>query len=130
MADKLKEIPGKILEWWNKFTNRQKTIIVIIAAAVVFTFVIVIYTFTKPEYIRLGTYENTTTAAEIVEILDGAGITHRESADALTVEVQSGQVAQAKLAIAAEGYVPDDLKYSDYVQSGMSTTSADSRRLQ
>ena len=45
-------------------------------------------------------------------------------------EVQSGQVAQAKLAIAAEGYVPDDLKYSDYVQSGMSTTSADSRRLQ
>ena len=125
MADKLKEIPGKILEWWNKFTNRQKTIIVIIAAAVVFTFVIVIYTFTKPEYIRLGTYENTTTAAEIVEILDGAGITHRELADALTVEVQSGQVAQAKLAIAAEGYVPDDLKYSDYVQSGMSTTSAD-----
>ena len=118
MADKLKEIPGKILEWWNKFTNRQKTIIVIIAAAVVFTFVIVIYTFTKPEYIRLGTYENTTTAAEIVEILDGAGITHRESADALTVEVQSGQVAQAKLAIAAEGYVPDDLKYSDYVQIG------------
>ena len=125
MADKLKEIPGKILEWWNKFTSRQKTIIVIIAAAVVFTFVIIIYTFTKPEYTRLGTYENTTTAAKIVDILDGAGITHRESADALTVEVQSDQLAQANLAIAAEGYVPDDLKYSDYVQSGMSTTSAD-----
>ena len=28
MADKLKEIPAKILEWWNKFTTRQKSIIV------------------------------------------------------------------------------------------------------
>ncbi|MFR1545550.1 MAG: hypothetical protein ACLST2_00955 [Waltera sp.] len=35
MADKLKEIPAKILEWWNKFTTRQKSIIVG-AAAVVF----------------------------------------------------------------------------------------------
>ncbi len=125
MADKLKEIPEKILEWWKKFTSRQRTIIIIIAAAVVFTFVIIIYTFTKPDYTRLGTYENATTAAEIVEILEGAGITHRESADAMTVEVLSGQLAQANLAIAAEGYIPDDLKYEDYVQTGMSTTSAD-----
>ena len=28
MADKLKEIPAKILEWWNKFTTRQKSIII------------------------------------------------------------------------------------------------------
>lgn len=125
MADKLKEIPEKLLEWWKKFTSRQRTIIIIIAAAVVFTFVIIIYTFTKPDYTRLGTYENTTTAAEIVEILDGAGITHRESADAKTVEVLTSQLGQANLAIAAEGYIPDGLKYDDYVQTGMSTTSAD-----
>ena len=125
MADKLKEIPGKILEWWNKFTSRQKTIIVMIAAAVAFTFVIVIYTFTRPEYMRLGTYENTTTAAKIVGILDSAGITHKESADALTVEVLKDQIAQANMAIASEGYVPDDLKYNDFVEIGMSTTSAD-----
>lgn len=125
MADKLKEIPGKILDWWKKFTSRQRTIIIIIAAAVVFTFVIILYTFTKPEYTRLGTYENATTAAEIVEILEGAKITHRESTDARTVEVLTNQLAQANLAIASEGYVPDDLKYKDYVESGMSTTTAD-----
>ncbi len=125
MADKLKEIPGKILGWWNNFTSKQKTIIIAIAAAVIFTFVILIYTFTKPEYTKLGTYENSTTSAEIVEILNSAGITHKESADALTVEVLVDQLPQANLAIAAEGYVPDDLKYNDYVDSGMSTTSAD-----
>lgn len=125
MADKLKEIPEKILEWWKKFTSRQRTIIIVIAAAVLFTFGIVLYTFTKPQYTKLGTYDNSTTAAKIVEILNGAGITHRESADAKTVEVLSNQLSQANLAIASEGYVPDDLKYNDYVETGMSTTSAD-----
>lgn len=125
MADKLKEIPEKILEWWKKFTSRQRTIIIVIAAAVIFTFVIILYTFTKPQYTKLGTYENSTTAAKIVEILDSAGITHKESADARTVEVLKNQLSQANLAIASEGYVPDDLKYTDYVETGMSTTSAD-----
>ena len=59
MADKLKEIWAKIQEWWNKFTTKQKTIIVIIAATVVFAFVIVMYAVSSPQYTKLGTYANT-----------------------------------------------------------------------
>lgn len=125
MADKLKEIPGKLLGWWNKFTSKQKTIIIAIVAVVIFTFAIIIYTFTRPQYTKLGTYENSSTSAEIVKILDDADITHRESADALTIEVLTSQLSQAHLAIASEGYMPDIPKYSDHVNSGMSTTSAD-----
>lgn len=125
MAEKLKEILGKILAWWNKFTSKQKTIIIAITAIVIFTFVILIYVFTKPNYTKLGTYESSATAAEIVEILDAAGITHQESTDARTIEVLEDQIAQANLAIASEGYLPDDLKYSDFVEVGMGTTSAD-----
>ena len=125
MAEKLKEILGKILAWWNKFTSKQKTIIIAITAIVIFTFVILIYVFTKPNYTKLGTYESSATAAEIVEILDAAGITHQESTDARTIEVLEDQIAQANLAIASEGYLPDDLKYTDFVEVGMGTTSAD-----
>jgi len=125
MADKLKEIPGKALEWWNKFTSRQKTIIIAIVAVVVFTFVIIIYTFSRPQYVRLDTYEDSATAAKIVEILNDAGITHKESADARTIDVLKNQLPQANMAIASEGYVPGSLKYGDVVEVGMSTTSAD-----
>ena len=125
MADKLKEIPGKALEWWNKFTSRQKTIIIAIVAVVVFTFVIIIYTFSRPQYVRLDTYEDSATAAKIVEILNDAGITHKESADARTIDVLKDQLPQANMAIASEGYVPGSLKYGDVVEVGMSTTSAD-----
>ena len=125
MADKLKEIPGKILEWWNKFTNKQKTVIIAIVAIVIFTFVIIIYTFSRPQYSRLDTYDSSQEAADVIKILDDAGITHKESVDLRTIEVESSQLAQANYALAAGGYTPGNLKYSDVVQNSMSTTSAD-----
>ena len=66
MADKLKEIPGKILEWWKKFTNKQRTILVAIVAAVIFTFVIVFYVFTRPQYTHLNTFENNADRKSVV----------------------------------------------------------------
>ena len=125
MADKLKEIPGKILEWWNKFTSKQKTILIATIAVAVFTVVIVTYTFTRPEYTKIGTYSNTSDAAKVVEILNDAGITHKESTDGLVIEVENSQLTQAHYALATAGFTPDDLKYGDWVQSSMSTTSAD-----
>ncbi|MDE6168535.1 MAG: hypothetical protein K2G28_08775, partial [Acetatifactor sp.] len=125
MADKLKEIPGKILEWWNKFTSKQKTILIATAAVAVFTVVIVTYAFTRPEYTKIGTYSNTSDAAKVVEILNDAGISHRETTDGLVIEVENSQLTQAHYALATAGFTPDDLKYGDWVQSSMSTTSAD-----
>jgi len=128
MADKLKEIPGKILEWWGRFTNKQKTIIVGIAAVVIFTFAIIVYAFTRPQYTLLKTFDNNTEAAEVINILNDAGITHRESDDAKTIEVLSGQISQANYAMAAAGYVPDGVSLGDYLQGGMSTTSWEMRK--
>lgn len=128
MAEKLKAILGKIQEWWNKFTNKQKTILVAIVSVVVFTLVIIVYTFTRPQYTVLGTYNTSAEAAKIIDILDEAGITHRESTDARTVEVETSQLSQANYALGASGYMPDSLKYEDFVQSGMSVTSSDKEK--
>lgn len=128
MADRLKEIPAKLLEWWNKFTAKQKTIIIAIAAVVIFTFAIIIYAFTRPQYIRLGRYDDQKTAAEIIKILDDAGINHKDSTDLLTIEVEKSQVPQANYAIAAQGYRPGVLTYNDYVNSSMSATNSDKEK--
>ena len=123
MADKLKEIPGKILEWWKKFTNKQRTIIVAIVAAVIFTFVIIFYVFTRPQYTHLNTFESTSEASKVIDILNDAGITHRETSDLRTIEVLKNQLSQANYAMASAGYQPDNMKLSDYLSGGMSTTS-------
>ena len=97
MADKLKEIPAKILEWWNKFTTRQKSIIVGAAAVVIFAFAIIMYVMSKPQYVRLITCETTSQASEIIDTLDSAGIAHKESNDGLKIDVESSQQSAAKL---------------------------------
>ena len=128
MADRLKEIPAKILEWWNKFTTKQKTIIVVIGAVVIFTFAIIIYAFTRPQYTQFGVYTDATEAAEVIKILDDAGISHKDSSDLLTIEVEKSQVPQANYALASQGYRPQGLNYDDYMKSGLSTTNSDKER--
>ena len=128
MADRLKEIPAKVLEWWNKFTTRQKSIIIGIAAVAVFTFAIIIYVFSKPQYTVLLTCDTTSEAAEAVDILDGAGIAYELSSDGMKIQVDSSDKATASLALASAGYAPDDVALSDYLNGGLSTTASDKQK--
>lgn len=128
MADRLKEIPAKVLEWWNKFTTKQKSIIIGIGAAVVFTFAILIYVFSQPQYTTLITCETTAQAAEVIGILDGAGITHQESNDGLKIEVEVSQESAANVALGSAGYVPDEFSPKDALNGGISTTAADKEK--
>lgn len=128
MADRLKELLAKILEWWNRFTAKQKTIIVSIAAAVVFTFAIIIYVFTRPQYVEIMTCDNSAQAAEVVAILESAGVTHRESVDGRTIEVEASQQSIASLAMGSAGFVPDTLNRDVYFSDSIGTTASDRER--
>lgn len=122
MPDKIKEILDKVLAWWNKFTTKQKTIIIGITAVVVFTFAILIHVFTKPQYIQWQQCSTTAESAEIIAILDSNGVSHQVSDDGLSIKVRSSQVSIANLALGAAGYVPDDYSFKDAMTGGFSTT--------
>lgn len=125
MAEKLKGLLGKILEWWNKFTSKQKTIIVAIAAVVILTMAIIIYAFTRTQYERLGTYATSKEGAEVVSILEASDIPHKESDDLSVIWVEKGKLSAAIYALAQGGYKAGALEYKDVVDTSMSTTSAD-----
>lgn len=128
MADKLKEIQTKVLEWWNRFTTKQKSIIIGIGAVVVFTFAILVYVFSQPQYSKLITCDTTAQAAEVIDILDGAGIAHVESNDGLEIQVETSQLSAANVALGAEGYVPDAFTIDDALNGSLSTTAADKEK--
>ncbi|MDE6516560.1 MAG: flagellar M-ring protein FliF, partial [Acetatifactor sp.] len=91
MLDRLKEIQAKVLGWWNKFTSKQKTIIIAIVAIVIFAFAILIYVFTRTQYTRLKIFETATQAATAMETLEAAGIDCKLSNDALRIDVDVNQ---------------------------------------
>lgn len=130
MPEKLKEILNKIKDWWLKFTARQRTIIIAIAAGGILALVIIIVSISQPKYVKLGTYETSAESAKVVKILDDAGVIHRESDNALSIEVLAEQQYLANLALGSAGYTTARMpNYSEWVNSSMSTTSRD-RELQ
>lgn len=128
MADKLKEIPAKVLAWWNKFTTRQKSVIIGIVAVVVFAFAILIYAFSKPQYEKLLTCEDAKDAAEVVKILEDAKIEYDTPGDGQVIYVKAEDIAQANRAIGSAGFQPDVYSLSDALSGGLSTTSADKEK--
>ena len=103
MADRLKEIPAKLLAWWNKYTSKQKTIIISIAAGVVLALAILVTVLTRPQYELLVTCESTKESAAIIELLEGASpaIDYVYSEDGYQIKVEKSQVGQANVLLGA-----------------------------
>ncbi|MBR1930725.1 MAG: flagellar M-ring protein FliF, partial [Lachnospiraceae bacterium] len=129
MPERIKELLQKVLDWWNKFTSRQKTIIVGLAATVIFAFAIVIYVTTQPKYVDLYTSENAAKAAEVQELLNGAGIQYKASADGLKFSVEESQYQTAVWTLGASGIGADEYTIQQALSGSISTTASDKEKL-
>ncbi|MCM1120325.1 MAG: flagellar M-ring protein FliF [bacterium] len=125
MLDRLKEIWAKVLEWWNKFTSKQKTVIIAIVAVVVFAFAILIYVFSRPQYTRLMTCETATEAATVMETLEAAGIDCKLSDSGLNIDVNVDQISDANRALGSARLVSSRPNIKDVTDAGMSATQSD-----
>ena len=132
MADRLNEIREKLLAWWNKFTSKQKTLIIGGGAVIIFTFAILIVIFSQPKFVNLKTCETATEAAEVVSILESAGfeIKKREylSQGGMQIEVKESEKPNAILALASGGFAPDVYSVEDALKSSLTTTEADKQK--
>lgn len=128
MVDRLKEIPQKILEWWNKFTSKQKTIIICIAAGVVVTLAILVTILTRPQYELLATCESTKEASQIKELLDGENLTYKVSDDGYQIYILKEQLSDANLLLGANDIPAASYDLSNVMDGGFSTTEADKQK--
>ncbi len=128
MMERLREIPGKILEWWNKFSSKQKTIIVSVAAGVIVAFAILITLLTRPVYEVLVTTESTKETSEITTLLDGESITYQTSDDGLQIKVLKGQASQARLVLGANNIPAAGYDLSNVTGGGFSATESDKQK--
>ena len=129
MLDRLKEIQAKVLEWWNKFTSKQKTIIIAIVAIVIFAFAILIYVFSRPQYTRLMNCETATEASTVMDTLESAGIDCKLSNDGLRIDVNVNQVSNAQRALGSAGLTSTEPNIKSVTDAGMSATESDKQKL-
>ncbi len=129
MLDRLKEIPAKLLEWWNKFSPKQKTIIVCAAAGVLLAVGVVGYILTRPQYTVIKRCETVKEAAKVMELLDANDITYLKSEDTLTISVLKAQVSDVTLLLGSNDISTEDYDSLEQVTAGgFSTTESDKQK--
>ncbi|MBQ9983180.1 MAG: hypothetical protein IJP29_01185 [Lachnospiraceae bacterium] len=126
MLDKLKSIQTKIVEFWNRFTSKQKTLIICITAAVIFILVALVWLLNRTTYVQLVTFENTKDAATAKEILTEAALDFKVSADGLTFTVAEESESAARLALGENNIATDyDDSWELLFDNDMSTTDSE-----
>ena len=124
MPERIKELLNRIKEWWDKFTSRQKGIIIGLAVFSVAVFALIVFFVSRPKYRVLITATSTKEASEIIAVLDENSIAHTESQDALTISVENNQYTAAELALGSSGFVPSEYSLEEALNSSLSTTTS------
>lgn len=128
MADRIKELLNKVLEWWNKFSTKQKTFIISAGAGVILAFAILITILTKPQYVVLANCESTKEASEIVELLEGEGLSYEVSDDGYQIKINKDQQSEASLLLGANDIQAATYTIDNVTNGGFSTTEADKEK--
>lgn len=125
MTERLKNLPKQLLEIWNKYTNKQKTLIISATCVVILAFALLIFLMNKVDYSQLKVCDTATEASDIVDLLDGEGIKNKFDENTLTIYVESKSYDDAFLLLAKSDISTDDISIDELLGNSLSTTNAD-----
>ncbi len=132
MVDKLlawlRSLPGKIADWWEKFSKRQKTTIVILALVVLVAFGILIFAMTRPEYVTIYTAKNATEANDVMALLEGDDIAYQTSEDGMIIKINRKDYTKAVLLLGSNSITTDAFTIDNVTNGGFFTTESDTQK--
>ena len=130
MDERLKSVQKSIVDFWNKYDRKQKTLIVSVTLALIITMVILAFVLTKTTFEELITCEDTVMAADVTDVLTSNGIEYETQNGGLTILVSTDNLTNATYLIAQEGLTATGYTMESYIENmGFSTTSEDRERL-
>lgn len=131
ILDFFKGLPAKFLEFWNKYTSKQKTIILSVLAVVIITLVALITLATRTKYVTLATFESTSDTASARGFLDDSDTTfdYQVSNDGLTISVDEKQLSEARLVLGENGVSETATEDYTWLFDNSFTTTDSERRL-
>lgn len=128
MIESIKQFPKRFLEWWNKFTVKQRFIIMGAVAAVLTGLIVLVLVLNKPKYVELITCDSTKQASEVTTLLTDASLTYRVDENALKIEVLKGQLSDARLLLGENGIPSTSYTLAEALSGGLSTTESDKEK--
>uniref|UniRef100_UPI004055EBFA flagellar M-ring protein FliF C-terminal domain-containing protein n=1 Tax=Agathobacter sp. TaxID=2021311 RepID=UPI004055EBFA len=123
MPEQVKNVLGRIAEWWKKFNNRQRIVLLSAVGVVIIALAILCWVMATPTMKPLYTCSDYTEAAKIKEILDADGtIKYETTSDGLTFSVPEEDEGAASMLL-GQNEIPSKAYSIDNVISGSFTTT-------
>ncbi len=128
MAERLRALWQKVLDWWNQFTAKQKTLIVGAGTVVLLTIIILVTVLNQPQYVLLAQATSTKEASEIKELLDSNTINYKMSDDGMEFKVLKKDQANASLLLGANDIQSYAYSINNVTDGNFSTTESDKQK--
>lgn len=130
MQEQLKKLLEKVLEWWKKFNNKQRVLILSSIGVVLIALIILAVVMSTPSMQTLYICEDYSEAAEIKELLDSDGtITYEVVDGGLTFRVAAEDEAAACMLLGSNEFPTKPYSIENVVNGSFTQTEADKQKL-
>lgn len=125
MPEQLQRILQRILDWWKKFNNKQRALLISIMAAIIVALGILSYVVTRPTMIEIYTAADMTEAASVNDILVDGGYTFETTKNGTVFWVDAKDEAAVNYLLAQNSYPSESYNFSNVTDGGFSRTQWD-----
>ena len=129
MPEQVKNILGKIAEWWKKFNNKQRMVLLSAVGVVLIALAILCWVMATPTMKVLYICSDYTEAAKIKEILDTDGtIKYETTSDGLTFSVAEKDEGAASMLLGQNEIPSKPYSIENVVSGSFTTTESDTQK--
>ena len=125
MREKVKEIPGKFKVFWDKYTSKQKTIVIAIICVVLIAIGVVAWLASRPTWSKFQVFDSVDDANTMTKALDDQSITWKASSDGKTIYVHQDDMTNALYAMSDNGLTDKGYTWDAAFDNSMSTTESE-----
>lgn len=126
MADRIKQIPQKLLEIWKNWSVKQRIIIISSIVAFIAVVGILAFVLTRPKYQVLVTCDDYTEMNSVTSLLSENN--HKYKIDNMVVSVNEKELTACKMLLATEDIQSDGYTFEDAMKRSFTTTDSDSTK--
>lgn len=124
MNERLKDAQKQLIDFWNKYNRKQKTMMISITLALVVFIVVLAVLLNKTDYVVLVECESASQASDVKSELQSAGISYTINGS-WVVKVAKADKVNAEMAIATSGVIAKEYTIDEALKGSLSSTEAD-----
>ncbi len=128
MPEQIKQVLEKVSDWWKKFNNKQRIVILSAIGVVLIALVILVAVMNIPHPETLYICDDYKEASEIKAILEEGGIEYSTDGDGLMFYVDESDMAQASILLGENEFPSLDYSIDNVTNGGLTTTESDKQK--